>query len=209
MPAESDPTARRARLSRALYRWHWISAAISLIGMLLFAFTGVTLNHASQIEGRANVRSVEVDIPAPLLDAIRAEAEQDAPQLPPRAQRWLEQQLGLELHAVNAEWDEPELYLSKPRPGGDAWASLDLDSGVLIAEVSDRGWIAYLNDLHKGRHTGAAWRWFLDLFALACIVFCLTGLWLLALQAERRPGTWPLVGLGLVLPVLLLLILVH
>ena len=63
-------------------------------------------------------------------------------------------------------------------------------------EVTDRGWIAYLNDLHKGRHTGAAWSWFLDVFAVAAIVFCVSGLLLLQLHSKRRPATWPVVGLG-------------
>jgi hypothetical protein len=30
-----------------LHRWHWISAAACLVGMLLFAATGITLNHAA------------------------------------------------------------------------------------------------------------------------------------------------------------------
>ena len=66
--------------------------------------------------------------------------------------------------------------------------------------MTDRGWIAYLNDLHKGRHTGVVWSWFLDLFAVAAMIFCLTGLLLLQLHAAKRPATWPIVGLGFVIP---------
>ena len=76
-------------------------------------------------------------------------------------------------------------------------------------EVTTRGWIAYLNDLHKGRHTGTAWSWFLDLFAGAAVIFCLTGLLLLQLHAPRRPSTWPVVGLGFVLPMLLIVLFIH
>jgi hypothetical protein len=63
--------------------------------------------------------------------------------------------------------------------------------------------------LHKGRNTGAAWKWFLDLFAIATLVFCLTGLLLLVEHARRRKMTWPLVGLGLFLPFLLAVLLIH
>ena len=51
----------RAGWMRTLYQWHWISSALSLVGMLLFAVTGFTLNHAADIEskpqeiGRAHV----------------------------------------------------------------------------------------------------------------------------------------------------------
>jgi hypothetical protein len=40
-------------------------------------------------------------------------------------------------------------------------------------------------------------------------VFSITGLFLLKFHAARRTSTWPLVALGLVLPVLLALIFIH
>ena len=39
-----------------------------------------------------------------------------------------------------------------PRPGGDAWLSIERDSGAVSYEVTDRGWIAISMILHKGRH---------------------------------------------------------
>ena len=48
----------RAFWLRQLHSWHWISAALSLAGMLLFAVTGLTLNHAGSLsEGGAAVAS--------------------------------------------------------------------------------------------------------------------------------------------------------
>ncbi len=107
------------------------------------------------------------------------------------------------------EWSGDELYVALHRPGGDAWLAIDLGSGELLYELTDRGWIAYFNDLHKGRDTGPAWRWFIDVFAVACVVFCGSGLLLLQRQAARRPSTWPVVGLGVVIPLLLLIAFVH
>ena len=79
-----------------------------------------------------------------------------------------------------------EIYVSLPRPGGDAWLSIDLATGEAQYERTDRGWIAYLNDLHKGRNTGSPGRLFLDIFAVACVVFCVTGLVLLQLHGQRQ-----------------------
>ena len=87
--------------------------------------------------------------------------------------------------------------------------SIDLTSGDIEYERTDRGWIAYLNDLHKGRNTGGAWSWFLDIFAIACLIFSLTGLVLLNMHAGNRAATWPMVGLGLVLPAVLALIFIN
>jgi len=86
---------------------------------------------------------------------------------------------------------------------------MDRASGEAELEDTSRGWVSYLNDLHKGRNAGTAWSWFIDAFAAACLVFSVTGLFILKMHAGNRPGTWPLVGLGLVLPVLLAILFIH
>ena len=117
--------------------------------------------------------------------------------------------MGISVGTRLAEWSEDEIYLSLPRPGGDAWLSIDLTSGDLLYERTDRGWVSYFNDLHKGRNTGRAWFWFIDVFSVACIIFCVTGLLLLQRYAGGRPSTWPLVGLGFVVPLILILLFMH
>ena len=139
--------------------------------------------------------------------------KQVARRLPERADRsrlWLMPTTGTKLYTFRAgEWSADEIYLSLPRPGGDGWLSIDRASGEVDYEVTRRGAVAYLNDLHKGRNAGPVWGWFIDVFALACLVFSITGLFLLKFHAARRASTWPLVALGLVLPVLLALIFIH
>jgi len=108
-----------------------------------------------------------------------------------------------------AEWSDDEIYLSLPRPGGDAWLRLSLADGEIEYERTDRGWLSYFNDLHKGRNTGAAWSWFIDIFAGAALVFSITGLFILKMHAGNRPFTWPMVGMGLVVPALLALLFIH
>lgn len=190
-----------------LRQWHWISSALCLVGMLLFAVTGITLNHAAQIEARPKV----VEHKALLPESLQQRFMEDQPVegLPNELQAWLESELNINLAGREAEWSDGELYIGLPRPGGDAWLSLMLETGELEYESTDRGWISYLNDLHKGRNTGTAWSWFIDIFAAACVVFSLTGLLLLHRHASGRPTTWPLVGAGLVIPVLLALLFIH
>lgn len=190
-----------------LRQWHWISSALCLVGMLLFAVTGITLNHAAQIEARPDIVERQARLPASLQEKLLA--EQPSEGLPAELQGWLESELKLELAGREAEWSDGELYVALPRPGGDAWLSLDLNSGELLFEATDRGWIAYLNDLHKGRNTGGAWSWFIDIFAGVCVLFSITGLLLLQRHASGRPTTWPLVGAGLVIPLLLALLFIH
>jgi hypothetical protein len=108
-----------------------------------------------------------------------------------------------------AEISAEEIYLSLPEPGADRWLAIDRHTGTLDYEYRSQGWIAYLNDLHKGRHTGALWRWFIDIFALACLVFSISGLVLMKMHASNRTSTWPLLGLGALLPLLLMILFVH
>ncbi|MBC7166724.1 PepSY-associated TM helix domain-containing protein [Phenylobacterium sp.] len=200
---------KRAAFLRQVLRWHWISAAICLIGMMLFAVTGITLNHAGAIGATPKVTERTAEAPADLLPLLQA-AEAEGGPTPEAVRAWLRKELKVAVPADAApEWSPGELYLALPRPGGDAWLSLDTATGEAIYERTDRGAIAYLNDLHKGRNTGAAWMWFIDIFAVGCVVFCITGLLLLQLHAHARKSTWPLVGLGLIIPLLLALLFIH
>jgi hypothetical protein len=197
----------RAFWLKHLHQWHWISAATCLVGMALFSITGFSLNHAGLIGAKPQVRTAHAQLPSSLLQMLkRAPTKTD---LPPQVADWLRDELSVRPAAGTAEWSEDEVYLSLPRPGGDAWLTIDLDSGAVVHELTDRGWLSYFNDLHKGRHTGTAWSWFIDAFAIAALIFSTTGLLLLKMHATHRPATWPVVGLGLVVPLVLALLFIH
>ncbi|EJN06169.1 PepSY-associated TM helix domain-containing protein [Herbaspirillum sp. YR522] len=209
---------RRAFWLKHLHRWHWISSGICLVAMLAFACTGLTLNHAAQIEAHPRIERHAGHLPASLLDALKRQAQLALAErngaaahqpLPPPVRAWIGQNMPLTVGEQVAEWSTDEVYVSMPRPGGDAWLRVALEDGEIEFEKTDRGWVSYFNDLHKGRNTGAAWSWFIDIFAVACLVFCITGLFLLQIHAAKRAATWPLVALGLVLPLLLAVLFIH
>lgn len=210
LPLQKEAAARQRRgyWLRTLHQWHWISAAVCMIGMLLFSVTGITLNHASKIEAVPKVSHLEARVPSTVLAQLQGAHADDAP-LPPALTEWLASKHGIDARGKKAEWSEDELYVSMPGPGRDAWFSVQKADGSFEYERTDRGTLAYLNDLHKGRNAGAAWTWFIDIFAVACIVFTLSGLFLLYLHSKQRKMTWPMVGLGLLIPALLALLFIH
>ena len=55
----SSITVKSGLWRNQLRQWHWISSAISLMGLLLFSVTGFTLNHAAQIEAEPKVTKRE------------------------------------------------------------------------------------------------------------------------------------------------------
>ncbi|MFZ6848013.1 PepSY-associated TM helix domain-containing protein [Undibacterium sp. RuRC25W] len=206
---------RRAFWLRQLHQWHWISSALCLTAMLLFAFSGITLNHASQIEAHPHVTKKTGHLPDSLLHLLKeAQATtqiqtDQSKALPESIRSWLTSQLAIRVDQQIPEWSPEEVYVALPRPGGDAWLRMSLDDGTLEYELTDGGWIAYINDLHKGRNTGTAWNYLIDGFAVLCLTFCVTGFFLLKMHAANRPSTWPLVLFGVVLPLLLALTFVH
>ena len=195
-----------------LHQWHWISSALCLLGMFLFSITGITLNHAAQIEAKPTVVRQQATAPAPLLKELKAFAEEhdgDKAPLPASAEQWLKTTWKVKAGGRSAEWAVDEVYLPMPKAGGDAWVRIGLEDGAAEFENTDRGWISWLNDVHKGRNTGTAWNWFIDIFAAACLVFCITGLLILKFHAANRPFTWPMVGLGVLIPFVIALLFIH
>lgn len=208
------PNQQRAYWLKTLHQWHWISSALCLLSLLLFAVTGFTLNHATQIEAKSSVTSKKAQLPAALQAQLARINTDDAGEktttpLPLELQRWMEDKLAISVGLREAEWSPEEVYVALPRPGGDAWVRIDRASGDVEYELTDRGWISYLNDLHKGRNTGAVWSWFIDIFAASCLIFSITGLFIMKMHATNRPATWPIVGLGLVIPFLLAILFIH
>jgi len=193
--------------ARQLRQWHWISSAVCLVLMLMFAITGVTLNHADLFEegGQSVVREVALPdelherlsriaqgatVPDALVDEIRRLTQADL------SKRKVDNQYG-------------EMVFDLAGPGRDRVLTIDLNAQSMTYEVTDRGTVAMFNDLHKGRHSGSAWKFLIDLSAAFFVIFALTGFGLLALHARGRVSTWPLTGLGLVVPVAVFLLLVH
>lgn len=211
VPPPSIPGASRAVWLKNLHRWHWISSAMCLMGMLMFSITGITLNHAADIEATPVTSKRQATVPAPLLPLLRASAERHADAravLPAPLADWARRSLDIDVAGREAEWTSEDAYVALPRPGGDAWLRIGVD-GAAEYERTDRGAISWLNDLHKGRNTGAAWSWFIDLFGVATLVFSITGFLILKYHAANRPSTWPVIGFGIVLPVLLALLFIH
>lgn len=197
-------------IKRQVRTIHWMSGAICLIGMVLFAATGITLNHAADISSKPKITERESVLSEDLLPSLASgPSTGTTPELPRNIAAFLRSETGADVSGRVAEWTSVDVYISMPKPGGDAWLSIDRDTGDILYETTSRGAVSYLNDLHKGRNTGSAWSWFLDIFAVATILFCLSGLWLLQMHSARRASTWPLTIAGLAIPVILLLFFTH
>ena len=207
--ARARKSSKRGYWVRQLHSWHWISSAISLVALLVFTVTGFTLNHAGEIEGSPVTIEKTGELDGALLPSLGVFADGDTAPIPDPVRQDIADQLDINVTTGEAEWSSTEAYLAMPRPGGDAWLTIDRETGALVYELTDRGWIAYFNDLHKGRNTGTVWKWFIDIFVAASMIFILTGFVLLWMHARNRPLTWPMTGLGLLIPLMLAVFFIH
>ncbi|WP_326537991.1 PepSY-associated TM helix domain-containing protein [Pseudorhodoferax sp.] len=199
----------RAFWLRQLHTWHWISAALSLAGMLLFAVTGITLNHAGSLPASPSKHERSAALPAALQAPLQALQESNDAPVPPALAQWAASAFAIDIAGLAAEVSADEIHVAVPRPGGEGALLVDRAGASATYTATSRGWVAYFNDLHKGRNAGTVWFWFIDFMAGSCIVFTLTGFALLWMHGRARPFTWPLTGLSLLAPVLITLLFVH
>ena len=176
-------------MSRVL-RWLHIYVSMTvLVVFVFFALTGITLNHPDwQLDAGKQSDSRQLQLPAALTGLeFSADQLQQAGQAKQIAD-WLraEHQIQGAVFAFSYDPDEQLLELDFKQPAGFANAQIALDSGVVELTAEFGGYLALLNDLHKGRYAGTAWKWLIDVVAIACLVFALSGFYLLWRQPARR-----------------------
>jgi hypothetical protein len=191
------PLRRRLNIRFAkLMRWlHIYLSMFSLAVVLFFSVTGITLNHPDWFfSGAENTREAEGEI-SPRWLHLQAPATAEADADPDRQVSKLEIVEHLrsthKVHGALADFrvDEGECVVSFKGPGYAADAFIDRETGHYRLTETYHGFIAVINDLHKGRDTGPVWSILIDVSAVLMTLISLTGLVLLFyLKLRRIPG---------------------
>lgn len=203
------PFRRRLALKVAsLARWlHIYLSLFGLASVLFFSVTGITLNHPdwffdetarqSQGEGKVETQWLRRTGP-PLRNAEETDPFDGVARL--EIVEHLRSRHDVKGALVDFRTEESECSVSFKGPGYSADAFIDRDSGTYTITQSYQGFIAVMNDLHKGRDTGPVWSAVIDISAVALTLISLSGLVLLAyLKLRRIPGTIVAVVGGLIL----------
>lgn len=189
------------KLSRVI---HWVSSAFCFAILLLFAATGITLNHTDWFSADMSSHEQIITLDKTLQQALQNSNEEERLTF---AIQWVKTTLDLNL-ATRIEQDEIEITFDYPRPGGYTLVIFDIELGEVIVEDHSRGFVSKMNDLHKGRHSGLVWSWVIDISAALMLIFSITGLILLYQYSRNRPSTWPLLVIGLAIPFTIILVFV-
>jgi len=173
-----QPIAPRMRRRRPLrlrvhtvLRWlHIYTSMVSLLVVLFFAATGVTLNHPAWL---ATERTEEVSgtLPASWKTAKGIDWLVVAEHL--RVTN------GVRGTVADRREDDREGSLTFRAPGYSADCFIDVETGSYRLSVSYQGAIGVINDLHRGRDAGSAWAWLIDVAGVFLVFLSLTGLGLL------------------------------
>lgn len=192
------PMSRGKAARRWLAKWsRWLHIYLSMFAfatILFFSVTGLTLNHPEwffqesivQLTGAMPVEWLQVDAPAPdnwdqydyshRIDKLKV-----AEHL--RAMHQLRGQV------TDFLAFEEECELTFEGPGYAATARVSRGDGRYTVDVASNDVVTVLNDLHKGRHSGEAWSWVIDISAVLGALVSLTGFVLIFfLKLRLRTG---------------------
>jgi uncharacterized protein len=178
--------SRSGPASRTTQKWsrilHAYTSMISLLAVLFFSVTGLTLNHPSWTLGAGPSRTLTKGT---LPTGWNPESGPDWLVI----SDYLRAKHRVRGDVVEKSLDEAQGSITYKGPGYQASAFINPDDGTYELTAEAQGFLAVMNDLHKGRDTKSSWRWLIDVSAIALIALSLTGLILQLVLKKRRRST--------------------
>jgi len=200
------PTAQPAwkRQFAAAARWlHIYLSMVSFAILLFFAVTGLTLNHTewfgehvTTVEHKGKVTLKWVNTPDTAAVAKLEIVE------------FLRNTHSIKGAVGDFRIDDREISVSFRGPGYTADTFIDRESGDYELSESRMGFVAVINDLHKGRDSGGAWSLVIDISAILMTVVSLTGIVLMVFLKRKRMAGLLIALVGLIISYLLYALLV-
>lgn len=175
-------------------RWlHIYLSMASFALVLFFAVTGLTLNHQEWFEHSEKTSLVKGAIPTSFLgkpDELRII-------------EYIRNTNHVTGMVGEVRIDDDQITVAFRGPGYSADATIYRATGKYEIVETRNGFWAVMNDLHKGRDTGTAWKWFIDVFAVLLTLVSITGLALIFFLYKKRTAGLIVACAGLLLCVLL------
>jgi hypothetical protein len=169
----------RRRFASA-FRWlHLYLSMVSFGILFFFAVTGITLNHAdwffrepatARVKGKLDGRWV-----APGATSV-AKLE---------VVEYLRRAHGVKGLVGEFRVEDGQCAVGFKGAGYTADVVIDRTTGNYELNETRMGFVAVINDLHKGRDTGPGWSWVVDLSAALMVVVSLTGMVLIYFVRRR------------------------
>lgn len=204
-PAERGE-AGTASVKRRTHLWarriHVYASMVALVIMLFFGLTGLTLNHPEWTFGdELSVETITGEFPF-------AVTSSDGTVEFLAVSEYVRSEHDVGGSVTSYDVTNGQGSIAYDNPGYSADLFFDTDAGTYDLTVAQEGFVAVMNDLHKGRDAGTLWNWVIDISAGFLVVISLTGLAMqFFLRKRRRPalGTAALGGIGTVVLIIITL----
>lgn len=158
-------------------RWlHIYLSMVSFAIVFFFAVTGLTLNHPDWFEHAEKTMLVKGSMPMALLskpDELRIV-------------EYIRSANHVSGAVGDVRTDDEQVTVSFRGPGYSADATITRSTGKYDLVETRNGFWSVMNDLHKGRDTGKAWKWLIDASAVLLALVSLTGLLLIFFLSRKR-----------------------
>ncbi|NOT64074.1 MAG: peptidase [Acidobacteria bacterium] len=179
------------RKTASLSRWlHIYLSMVSFAIVFFFAVTGITLNHTEWFSGQERIAQLKGQVETQWVKAEDAAVNKLAVVEHLRATH------GVKGALSDFRLDEAQAAVSFKGPGYAADAFITRETGAYELTETRHGFVAVLNDLHKGRDTGRVWSWVIDISAALMTFVSLTGMVLIYFVKKHRFNGLLLAALG-------------
>lgn len=191
----NHPVSFRAHLRRKtaiVSRWlHIYLSMVSFAIVLFFAVTGLTLNHTEWFGNTEKTTRTTGEMAHEWLRPANG-AEPAKLEIVERLRS------ANKLHGAVSDFrvDDTQITVSFKAPGYMADTSIDRDTNRYDVIEVHNGFVAVINDLHKGRDAGKAWSLLIDASAILLTLVSLSGLLLLFFVYKRRTSGLILAAIG-------------
>lgn len=171
----------RGRLLRWMRDWHGYLSALTFMALILFSATGLALNHPEWFKGfTPRSRTMTIALPP---EARRTIADSDDPIA--QAADIVRARFPVRGAFSSGDHFDQEVLLRFESPRGSTDAAINLASGRAEISIRDAYPIAMINDLHRGKNAGAAWRAAIDLVAALTLTMSILGYGLFLIMRTR------------------------
>lgn len=186
-------------VTRVLRAAHIYSAAPVLLLMLFFAVTGLYLNHPELDEGSVETGQEQLVLPEWALGDWSESGPPTTVVL--ELLHWLDTEHRVRGIDLTVEFDERDnlLLVDLAGPQGTTLVEVSFSDATVLVDRRELSLLATLNNLHRAKHVTGFWLYLSDFGALCMLVFCVSGLWLMAVnRLERVPASLAMMaGCGL------------
>ncbi|HEY8998319.1 MAG TPA: PepSY-associated TM helix domain-containing protein [Edaphobacter sp.] len=180
------------RKTAVVSRWlHIYLSMVSFAIVLFFAVTGLTLNHAEAFGAKEKTSRLTGQMPHQWL---RPDNNADPAKLD--IVEYLRSTNKLHGAVSDFRVDDDQITVSFKAPGYMADAAIDRTTNKYDVIEVRNGFVAVINDLHKGRDAGKVWSLLIDGSAILLTLVSLSGLLLLFFVYKRRTSGLILAAIG-------------